>query len=157
ELDDKELNELADYISRKIHPNYILVDLIRKGIAFHTGELPINVRIRIEEACREGLLKLVFCTSTLLEGVNLPADNIFVTTLHNGKGKLSRLDFLNLIGRVGRLGHSMIGNVFLITGESEKSHSNREAYLSMLAGKLNKAKLSVTVIKPTQAAAIKRS
>ena len=51
----------------------------------------------------------------------------------------------------------MIGNVFLITGESEKSHSNREAYLSMLAGKLNKAKLSVTVIKPTQAAAIKRS
>lgn len=157
ELDDKELNELADYISRKIHPNYILVDLIRKGIAFHTGELPINVRIRIEEACREGLLKLVFCTSTLLEGVNLPTDNIFVTTLHNGKGKLSRLDFLNLIGRVGRLGHSKIGNVFLITGESEKSHSNRDAYLSMIAGKLNKAKLSVTAIKPTQAAAIKRS
>ncbi|RAM09504.1 helicase [Limosilactobacillus fermentum] len=157
ELNDAKLNELADYISRKIHPKYILVDLIRKGIAFHTGELPINVRIRIEEACREGLLKLVFCTSTLLEGVNLPADNIFVTTLHNGKGKLSRLDFLNLIGRVGRLGHSMIGNVFLITGESEKSHSNREAYLSMLAGKLNKAKLSVTVIKPKQAAAIKKS
>lgn len=157
ELNDAKLNELADYISRKIHPKYILVDLIRKGIAFHTGELPINVRIRIEEACREGLLKLVFCTSTLLEGVNLPADNIFVTTLHNGKGKLSRLDFLNLIGRVGRLGHSMIGNVFLITGESEKSHSNREAYLSMLAGKLNKAKLSVTVIKPKQAAEIKKS
>ncbi len=157
ELNDAKLNELADYISRKIHPKYILVDLIRKGIAFHTGELPINVRIRIEEACREGLLKLVFCTSTLLEGVNLPADNIFVTTLHNGKGKLSRLDFLNLIGRVGRLGHSMIGNVFLITGESKKSHSNREAYLSMLAGKLNKAKLSVTVIKPKQAAAIKKS
>ena len=134
-----------------------MVDLVRKGLAFHTGELPINVRIKIEEACRKGLLKLVFCTSTLLEGVNLPADNIFVTTLHNGKGKLSRLDFLNLIGRVGRLGHSIIGNVFLITGESEKSHSNRDAYLSMLSGKLKKAKLSVTVIKPKQAAIIKKN
>lgn len=157
ELHNPKLNELADYISRKIHPEYILVDLIRKGLAFHTGELPINVRIKIEEACREGLLKLVFCTSTLLEGVNLPADNIFVTTLHNGKGKLSRLDFLNLIGRVGRLGYSIIGNVFLITGESEKSHSNRDAYLSMLSGKLEKAKLSVTVIKPKQAVAIKKN
>ncbi|OQQ75357.1 helicase [Ligilactobacillus salivarius] len=157
ELHNPKLNELADYISRKIHPEYILVDLIRKGLAFHTGELPINVRIKIEEACRKGLLKLVFCTSTLLEGVNLPADNIFVTTLHNGKGKLSRLDFLNLIGRVGRLGHSIIGNVFLITGESEKSHSNRDAYLSMLSGKLKKAKLSVTVIKPKQAAIIKKN
>lgn len=157
ELHNPKLNELADYISRKIHPEYILVDLIRKGLAFHTGELPINVRIKIEEACREGLLKLVFCTSTLLEGVNLPADNIFVTTLHNGKGKLSRLDFLNLIGRVGRLEHSIIGNVFLITGEREKSHSNRDAYLSMLSGKLKKAKLSVTVIKPKQAVAIKKN
>ena len=157
ELHNPKLNELADYISRKIHPEYILVDLIRKGLAFHTGELPINVRIKIEEACRKGLLKLVFCTSTLLEGINLPADNIFVTTLHNGKGKLSRLDFLNLIGRVGRLGHSIIGNVFLITGESEKSHSNRDAYLSMLSGKLKKAKLSVTVIKPKQAAIIKKN
>ena len=157
ELHNPKLNELADYISRKIHPEYILVDLVRKGLAFHTGELPINVRIKIEEACRKGLLKLVFCTSTLLEGVNLPADNIFVTTLHNGKGKLSRLDFLNLIGRVGRLGHSIIGNVFLITGESEKSHSNRDAYLSMLSGKLKKAKLSVTVIKPKQAAIIKKN
>lgn len=157
ELHNPKLNELADYISRKIHPEYILVDLIRKGLAFHTGELPINVRIKIEEACRKGLLKLVFCTSTLLEGVNLPADNIFVTTLHNGKGKLSRLDFLNLIGRVGRLGHSIIGNVFLITGESEKSHSNRDAYLFMLSGKLKKAKLSVTVIKPKQAAIIKKN
>lgn len=157
ELHNPKLNELADYISRKIHPEYILVDLIRKGLAFHTGELPINVRIKIEEACRKGLLKLVFCTSTLLEGVNLPADNIFVTTLHNGKGKLSRLDFLNLIGRVGRLGHSIIGNVFLITGESEKSHNNRDAYLSMLSGKLKKAKLSVTVIKPKQAAIIKKN
>lgn len=157
ESNDLRLIELADYISRKIHPKYILVKLVRKGIAFHTGELPVDVRIRIEEACRQGILKLVFCTSTLLEGVNLPADNIFVTTLQNGKRTLSQLDFLNLIGRVGRLGHSMLGNVFLITGDTANSHSNRAAYLSRMNNRLKKAKLSVDVIKPKQAAAIKKS
>lgn len=157
ESNDPKLKELADYISRKIHPKYILVKLVRKGIAFHTGELPIDVRIRIEEACRQGILKLVFCTSTLLEGVNLPADNIFVTTLQNGRRMLNQLDFLNLIGRVGRLGHSMLGNVFLITGDTENSHSNRMAYLSRMDNRLKKAKLSVDVIKPKQAAAIKKS
>ncbi|RRK09186.1 helicase, partial [Lactiplantibacillus garii] len=157
ESNDPRLIELADYISRKIHPKYILVKLVRKGIAFHTGELPVDVRIRIEEACRQGILKLVFCTSTLLEGVNLPADNIFVTTLQNGKRTLSQLDFLNLIGRVGRLGHSMLGNIFLITGDTANSHSNRAAYLSRMNNRLKKAKLSVDVIKPKQAAAIKKS
>lgn len=88
-----------------------MVDLIRKGLAFHTGELPINVRIKIEEACREGLLKLVFCTSTLLEGVNLPADNILSQPYITVR-KTQSIRFLNLIGRVGRLGHSIIGNVF---------------------------------------------
>lgn len=48
ESNDLRLRELTGYISRK----YILVDLVRKGIALHIGELPIDVRIRIEEACR---------------------------------------------------------------------------------------------------------
>lgn len=157
ESNNTKLQELADYVSRKIHPDYILVKLIRKGIAFHTGELPINVRMKLEKACREEILKFVFCTSTLLEGVNLPADNLIVTTLQNGKRKLSRLDFFNLIGRVGRLGHSMIGNVFLVTGEKEKSRSNLKAYLTMLNGNLEKVKLSVETIKANQIDAVKDS
>lgn len=157
-IESKELDELAAYISRKINPKYVLVDLVKKGIAFHIGELPIDVRTKIEEAYRKGILRTVFCTSTLLEGVNLPADNIFVTSLGNGKKKLSQLEFLNLIGRVGRIGHSMIGNVFLITGEKEKSHSNLSSYLKYLSKKLSKEHLSVEkALKPKQVAAIKKS
>lgn len=158
QINDSNLNSLADYISRKIHPNYVLVDLVKKGIAFHIGDLPIDVRTKIEDAYRQGILKFVFCTSTLLEGVNLPADNIFVTSLNNGQRKLNLLEFLNLIGRVGRLNHSMIGNVFLITGEKEKSRSNLDAYLKNLNSNLKKEKLSVEkAVKPKQAAAIKQS
>lgn len=81
---------------------------------------------------------MLFCTSTLLEGVNLPADNIFVTTLQNGRRVLNQLGFLNLIGRVERLGHSMLGNVFLITGDTENSHSSRTDYLSRMDNRLKK-------------------
>lgn len=158
EINDGNLNSLADYISRKIHPNYVLVDLVKKGIAFHIGDLPVDVRTKIEDAYRQGALKFVFCTRTLLEGVNLPADNIFVTSLNNGQRKLTPLEFLNLIGRVGRLNHSMIGNVFLITGEREKSRSNLDAYLKDLNNNLKKEKLSVEkAVKPKQVAAIKQS
>ncbi|WP_258562888.1 DEAD/DEAH box helicase [Lactobacillus paragasseri] len=158
DINSPKLQKLSDYISRKIHPNYVLVDLVKKGIAFHIGELPLDVRTKIEEAYRNGILKIILCTSTLLEGVNLPADNIFVTSLNNGKNKLSQLEFLNLIGRVGRLGHSMLGNVFLITGEKEKSHGNLNAYLRYLNQKLKKEKLSVEkALRPKQVAAIKKS
>lgn len=158
DIDNPELQELSEYISRKIHPNYVLVNLVKKGIAFHIGELPIDVRTKIEEAYRSGTLRIILCTSTLLEGVNLPADNIFVSSLNNGKNKLSQLEFLNLIGRVGRLGHSMFGNVFLITGEKRNSHSNLNAYLRYLNQKLKKEKLSVEkVLKPKQVSAIKNA
>ncbi|MDC6076600.1 DEAD/DEAH box helicase [Limosilactobacillus reuteri] len=158
DIENRELEKLADYIGRKIHPKYELVNLVRKGIAFHIGELPVDVRTKIEEAYRKGLLKVIFCTSTLLEGVNLPADNIFVTSLNNGKKKLSHLEFLNLIGRVGRLGHSMSGDVFLITGKKKKSHSNMAAYLRYLSNDLKNEKLSVQkALKPKQVALIKES
>lgn len=115
------------------------IGLGEKGIAFYIGKLQLNARSKIAEAYRNGILKIILCTSTLLEGINLPADNIFVILLNNEKNKLRQLEFLNLIERVGRLGHAVLGNVFLITGEKEKAHSNLNAYLLYLNQKFKKA------------------
>lgn len=52
----------------------------------------------------------------------------------------------------------MIGNVFLITGEKEKSHSSLNSYLKYLIKKLSNEDLSVEkALKPKQVAAIKKS
>ena len=45
----------------------------------------------------------MFCTSTLVEGVNLPADNLFITSYYSGRVQMTDVDFRNLIGRVGRI------------------------------------------------------
>lgn len=73
----------------------------------------------------------MFCTSTLLEGVNLPADNLFITDNKIFRRKMNPVDFRNLIGRVGRISYNLYGNVFFVS--DEKSVSS-ESYIEMLQG-----------------------
>lgn len=78
------------------------------------GYLPTTIRMRIEELYRENKIKTIFCTRTLLEGVNLPADNLFITSKKSGGHELNAVDFRNLVGRVGRIEFNLYGNVFLL-------------------------------------------
>ena len=49
-----------------------------------------------------------------MEGVNLPADNLFVTSTRNGTEQLTPTAFKNLLGRIGRINFSLYGNVYLL-------------------------------------------
>jgi len=123
-LTDERLLRLSEEVKREVHNNCYLADLIAKGVAYHVGYLPANIRLRIEKAFKEGYLRTIFCTSTLIEGVNLPADNLFITSYKNGQPKMTPVEFRNLIGRVGRISYNLYGNVFLIK-DSEKTLENR--------------------------------
>ncbi len=113
---DKDLEELAREIREQVHDEYFLADTVERGVAYHVGYLPTNIRLKIEELFRkrDGGISTIFCTSTLLEGVNLPADNLFVTDFKNGKSPMSSVEFRNLIGRVGRIQYALYGNVFFV-------------------------------------------
>ena len=115
---NKELESLANEIKSEIHGDYFLAELIRRGIAYHIGYLPASIRLRIEDLYKSGELHTVFCTSTLVEGVNLPADNLFITSYYNGLPEMTAVDFRNLIGRVGRIEYGLYGNVFLVRLEN---------------------------------------
>ena len=96
---EPELNAIAKQIEQKIHKEYYLARMIRHGIAYHIGALPAEIRAKIESLLRKGLIKYCFCTSTLLEGVNVPADNLFVFDNKKGPSEMSTIDAFNLIGR----------------------------------------------------------
>jgi replicative superfamily II helicase len=118
ESDDPDLVDLANFLRQEIHPQYRLATLIRKGIAFHYGNIPQIIRGRIEELLRDKKLRFVCCTSTLLQGMNLPAKNIFVEDPKKGRGAaMNKGDFWNLVGRAGRLSKEFNGNVFCIFGK----------------------------------------
>lgn len=107
-----KLKELIKLVKRTIHARYSLARVLKKGIAFHYGNIPLLIRQEIENLFRDGEIKYLICTSTLLEGVNLPAKSIFIRNPTRGKGRpMSENDFWNLAGRAGRLGKEMSGNI----------------------------------------------
>jgi replicative superfamily II helicase len=78
EKDSEDLSEVIDLVKEHLHEKYYLIDCLKKGVAFHFGNLPQLIRERIEKLFEDKVIDYLFCTSTLLEGVNLPAKNIFI-------------------------------------------------------------------------------
>jgi hypothetical protein len=77
--------------------------------------MPLLIRTEIERLFKEGRIPFLVCTSTLIEGVNLPCKSIFVRGPHKGRGKpMNETDFWNLAGRAGRLGKEFQGNVICV-------------------------------------------
>ncbi len=111
------LENAAKQIEEKIHKEYYLAKLVRKRVAYHIGALPAEIRTQIESLIRKGIIKYCFCTSTLLEGVNVPVDNLFVFDNKKARSKMTTTDAFNLMGRAGRVTLNEYGNVFLIVGE----------------------------------------
>jgi hypothetical protein len=118
-MSDREPTEarlaLSDLAKEAVHANYALVECVKHGVAFHYSNIPTQLRRAIEEAVSSGDVDYLVCTSTLLQGVNLPAKNIFMFAPEKGRTRpLESTDFWNLAGRAGRLKREFQGNIFLI-------------------------------------------
>jgi DEAD/DEAH box helicase/Helicase conserved C-terminal domain len=117
EPEDDSLQVLAQFIRDHVHPEYQLVPLVLQGVAYHYGRMPSLLREAIETSFKQevGGLKFLVCTTTLAQGVNLPARNVFIDTPTRGRGKLLDPALIwNFAGRAGRLNHDIVGNVFLL-------------------------------------------
>lgn len=113
------VEELVQLISEEIHPSYYLIDALKSNTAFHHGKLPEIIRSELEYLFSAGYLQNIVCTSTLMEGVNLPAEKIFIAHPKKDTIPLSKLEFGNIIGRAGRIKDSLIGSIFCIENQEE--------------------------------------
>jgi len=116
--EDRDVLEFAEFLREHIHRDYPLINTLRHACAFHYGFMPQIVRSRVEELFTLGKLRFICCTSTLLQGVNLPAKHIILENPQRGKGQpMDRPSFLNLAGRAGRLLQEFQGNVWCLNSE----------------------------------------
>ena len=83
----------------------------KHGIFSHHGNTPHGIRLSVEHAMRENLVRFVVCTSTLAQGVNLPIRYLIVTSVYHGMERIKVRDFHNLIGRAGRAGMHTEGSI----------------------------------------------
>jgi hypothetical protein len=114
--DSPVLKELSKFVETHVHKEYSLVTNVLKGVGVHYGKMPSLLRESLEEAFKSGHLKYLACTTTLFQGVNLPARNVFIDTPTRGRGSdlLDAAALWNFAGRAGRLGQDIVGNVFLV-------------------------------------------
>ncbi|MEJ1240584.1 DEAD/DEAH box helicase [Chryseolinea sp. T2] len=110
--------ELIELCEKAIHRKFRLISVLRFGVGFHYGNIPLLIREEIEALFRDGIINYLVCTSTLIEGVNLPCKNLFVRAPKRGLGNpMTPEDFWNLAGRAGRWGKDFQGNIFCVDPE----------------------------------------
>lgn len=117
-----ELQKAIDFMRRYVHEEYYLIDALKNKMGYHYGKLPQFVRFYIRTLFENKEIDILCCTSTLLEGVNLPAKNIVLYDPKLGKKiAMDRLSLLNLAGRAGRLMKDHYGKIYCINQEDWKT------------------------------------
>jgi len=138
------LSLLQDFSDISLGKEYQLSRLLRHGYAFHHGGLPQEIRRIIEEGIANLDIQILFCTSTLAEGVNLPIRTLVIHTLNRFNPDsgfsvpLRARTIKNILGRVGRAGKETRGRVVFtdIKDRSLVSAATEESELELASGRL---------------------
>ena len=110
--------------------NDTLRQSVLDGVGFHHAGLSKEDKSLVEQWFREGKIQLLFSTSTLAWGVNLPARCVVIrdTKLHDpleGEVDMSPLDVLQMLGRAGRPGYDDQGYAWVVCDRSEADKYRR--------------------------------
>lgn len=105
--------QLAGWIKDNYHPDWPVAGGNENGIAIHHGRLPRSLGQLFVHLFNAGELKVLICTSTLIEGVNTSAANVFIYDKKINRSDFDFFSFANIRGRVGRMMRHFVGNAFL--------------------------------------------
>ncbi|ELY96774.1 DEAD/DEAH box helicase [Natrialba taiwanensis] len=81
-----------------------LIELLNNGVAYHHSRLERGVKDLIEEYTEKGVIKCVFCTTTLSYGFDSPVQSVIVADLKRNweGGFIGVYEYVQWIGRAGR-------------------------------------------------------
>ena len=110
--------------------NDTLRQSILDGVAFHHAGLSTADKNDVEAWFREGKIRVLFSTSTLAWGVNLPARCVVIrdTKYHDpleGEVDMSPIDVLQMLGRAGRPEYDDVGYAWVVCDGADASRYRR--------------------------------
>jgi len=121
------VNEATEELreQEETHAREALLDVLSNSIAFHNSDLSPEERSIVERHFRSGAIRVLFSTSTLAMGLNLPVKNVVLDgkrwqyLKRYGRWSLedvSKSEYENMSGRAGRLAHTRdFGRSILVT------------------------------------------
>ncbi|WP_332452551.1 DEAD/DEAH box helicase [Chryseobacterium aquaticum] len=125
----KYIEELSNYFGEDSEKKSLMLLLMRKGIVIHHGSIPLKARTIIEKFVNANYAKICFSTSTLIQGINMPFDLVWINNFRfTGTEDQKKLNLKNLIGRAGRTSSTV--NKFdygyvVINSSNKKSFTDR--------------------------------
>jgi superfamily II RNA helicase len=131
------LRKLPNYKEYLNLPEYCeLVELLRKGIAIHhAGMMPV-LREIVEILFAKGSIKMLFCTTSVAIGLNLPVKTCIFTDIYKHDGDHTHIlqghEYVQAAGRAGRLGIDTVGNVIHLSNLFTQTEMSE--YKNMLKG-----------------------
>lgn len=118
-LKDRNVSEggnqisLIEWIEQNVNRNWSLIECLKYGIGIHDGALQKHITSSIIKYFNLGKLKYLFCTSTIIEGVNTSSKNVIYFDSTKGNNvKIDYFDYSNIKGRAGRMMVHYIGNIY---------------------------------------------
>lgn len=133
--------EMVEWIEANIHTRWSLVRALKHGIAFHHGLIPRHLGSSIVDAFNAGQIRYLFCTATLIEGVNTRARNVVLFHKKKGLKPIDFFDYKNIVGRSGRMKIHYVGKVF----EFHKQPEQLELDVTVPLSEQEKAPLELLV------------
>ncbi|NHC02398.1 DEAD/DEAH box helicase [Acinetobacter sp. 187] len=105
--------DIFEWIERNINSKWSVINILKRRIGIHDGALQKHITTSVIDYFNNGLLNYLFCTSTIIEGVNTSAKNIFYFDSTKGLNKkIDFFDYSNIKGRAGRLMQHYTGAVY---------------------------------------------
>lgn len=109
----------SDWLSENVGPGWALVETVRFGFGVHHGRLPRAIASQMVRMFNQSDLPVLFCTSTLIEGVNTAARTVLIYDKKIDRSDYDFFTFSNIRGRAGRLGEHHVGQVYLFNQPPE--------------------------------------
>lgn len=133
----KSLDRIAEDIQssgERTRVSELLAELVRSGVAFHHAGLSGIHRKIIEDAFRNGKIKILTATPTLAFGVNLPARIVIISDYKRyvpgyGYYPITVLEYKQMVGRAGRPKYDEIGEAILIARSEDERDYLMESYV----------------------------
>ncbi len=112
---------IVEWIEKNINKDWSLITCLNYGIGIHDGALPRHITASLIAYFNELKLRCIFCTTTIIEGVNTCAKNIIYYDQTKGnKKKIDYFDYSNIKGRAGRMMVHLTGNIYNFNRPPEK-------------------------------------
>jgi helicase len=111
-----------------------LAELVKRGAAFHHAGLGGSHRRVVEDAFRQGKIKVLTATPTLAFGVNLPARVVIVQDYRRyepgyGFYPISVLEYKQMAGRAGRPKYDRFGEAVLLARTADEADYLMQSYV----------------------------